>query len=113
MNDALTLFDLPASLPPYARGSGTSRDAADTAQKTGKAERDRRLILAWLLSTGRYGATQKELCRELSIPRASLAARCWELSGKSATYVPVVRILATVERREGCAVYRHERYYGA
>lgn len=100
-----TLFDpLPSRLPAYQSASPTSKDAAKAVRKSGKSGRDRETILAWL--KGReHGGTQKEASAELGLQRASCCARFAELSGVMRGWPR--QIVATIKRREGCAVYQY------
>ncbi len=84
-------------MPPYQRGSATSKDAAIRAQDFVGEQGHR--VLAWIEKQGERGATQKEAEAGLRIGRPSIAARFWALEGVHA-------ILKTSERRGGCAVYR-------
>lgn len=81
---------------PYQSDSDTSRDAAVAAKPT--ASKQRQAVLDYCRIWHRWGRTQKDVSRDLGIPRASVAARVNEL----ATAGDLVK---TTARREGCAVY--------
>lgn len=96
-----TLFDpLPARLPAFVRGSHTSKEAARTIRPD--TARLRRIVLAFIVSRGADGATQKEASIALGIPRATLCPRFRELEGWQ-DYP--VQIRKTVQRRDGCFAY--------
>ena len=91
-------FALPIEpMPPYQRGSATSKDAAIRAQDFVGEQGQR--VLIWIAKQGEHGATQREAAAALTIGRPSIAARFNALAGTHA-------ILKTGTRREGCAVYR-------
>lgn len=84
-------------LPPYAKGSETSRDSAVQAATFAADQRAR--VLAYVRRCGVSGATQKDAADALNISRQSAAPRFFEL-------VEAKDIEKTTFRREGCAVYR-------
>lgn len=96
----LDLLPRPERLPVYQRGSATSKEAARTVAKSGKAARDRRLILALLTARQNVGATQREMSEALGISRQALCARCSELDSRGTH-----QIRQTTERRRGCYVW--------
>lgn len=68
------------SVAPHNR-TETSRAAAEQVVKSGKAETDRRAILAFLVERGVTGATRAEISAELNIPIQSVCGRVHELLG--------------------------------
>lgn len=108
MNELLFDFSAPVSdvhtvnpvgqvLPPYQRGSVTSRAAAIKAQAFVGEQGAR--VLAWIVGRGTRGGTQREGSEALAIGRPSACARFRALERTHA-------ILKTGTRRRGCAVYQ-------
>lgn len=99
MSGQPSLFDRrpPAPLPPYAKGSATSRDAA-LAVRSYIAQQGE-IVYAWIAECGSGGATQKEASAALGIGRPSMAARFNALAQAG-------RIRKTDQRRQACAVYQ-------
>lgn len=96
----LPLFDLPDVPPrlstPYAKGSDTSKAAAERAKDFVGPQGAR--VLTYVVSRGERGATQREASTALRICRQSMAARFRALEERR-------QIQKTDARREGCVVY--------
>lgn len=98
MSGQPSLFDLPSSpRAPYARGSATSKAAADRAKSFIGEQGER--VYRWFLEQGTTGATQKHASAALGISRASMCARVNALERDG-------RLVKTARRIDGCAVYR-------
>lgn len=86
--------------PPFASGSDTSRDAADSVWMNTATLRER--ILAWIEAQGERGATTDEAEVHFRLPHQTVSARFWELAGRNMrrqAELPA-RILETSERRQ-------------
>ena len=83
---------------PYASESETSRDAAVQARKF--VGRQGLTVLAWFVSRGAYGGTQREASAALVIGRPSIAARVHALEATKR----LVKVAGV--RRGGYQVYR-------
>ena len=82
---------------PYARESDTSLEAAEQARAFVGPQG--LTVLAWLVSRGAYGGTQREAAAALGIGRPSICARVHALEQTG----QVVKVEGV--RRGGCAVY--------
>lgn len=105
------LSDRIEPLPPYQKGSRTSKRAAERLAKSGHHWTVRNIILA-LLTAHPEGLTQKEMAWASVQQRASIASACnWLAGGKwkdgRPERAPLVR--PSIDEREGCAVYRLAR----
>ena len=100
MTAPLDLFTAPPAL-------GTNPETVEFAAEF--VERQRRIVYAFIVSQGRWGATMREAEHALLISRQSLCWRFRELcGGKRINGFPEYRVyvVRTEERRERCQVYR-------
>lgn len=102
MSDALTLFDVPPSLPAYQRHSPTSRDAAKALRK--RAPKVREMVRLYVLSRGEKGATYKECMEALALCSGTICGRLNELKESGIC-------VETATRRGKCAVVVERRFY--
>jgi hypothetical protein len=97
-------LDLLISTTPPSRGTNAETEAF--ARKF--VDHQREIVLAYIQSQGRWGATMREAEHALLITRQSLCFRFWELcGGRWINGIPQYGVLVqrTPERRERCNVY--------
>lgn len=79
--DAARLNGL-VGLPLLAPENGTATSAAAAKAVSGKAEIDRRRVLAYLVECGPVGATREEIAHALGMDGDTVRPRVWELRDK-------------------------------
>lgn len=99
--DTLLLFDIPEKIPPYQRGSSTSRDAALSTNRA----KGLRMVLNHIVSRGEAGATYREIMQATGLCSGTVCARINDL-------VKAGDVVRTIRKRQKCGVVVGRIFYG-
>ena len=100
------LAQLDLLAPGVSPSPGTNAETEALAREL--VQHQREIVLAYIRSQGRWGATMREAEHALLITRQSLCFRFWELcGGRRVNGMPQYEVLIErrPERRERCNVY--------